>query len=59
LTSKAAIEEPEIESTDPTILIDNDYTDDEPHFWMPGGSGDFKAEGDESDANDAIPHTSR
>jgi hypothetical protein len=54
-----AIEEPEIGSTDPTILIDNDYTDDEPHFWMPGGNGDFKDEGDGSDANDAIPHTSR
>jgi hypothetical protein len=26
---------------------------------MPGGNGDFKDEGDGSDANDAIPHTSR
>jgi hypothetical protein len=51
-----ALEEPEIGSTDPNILIDNNCTDDELHFGMPGGSGDFDDEGDESDA---IPTASR
>jgi hypothetical protein len=56
LTSEMAIEEPEIGSTDPNIPIENNCTDDELHFGMAGGSGDFKDEGDESDA---IPTTSR
>jgi hypothetical protein len=56
LTSEVAIEEPEIRSTDPDIPIDNNCMDDELHFGMPGGSGDFKVEGDESDA---IPTTSQ
>jgi hypothetical protein len=56
LTSEVALDEPEIGSTDPNILIDNNYTDDEPQFGMPGGSGDFEDEGDESDA---IPTPSR
>jgi len=37
LTSEVALEEPEIGSTDPNIPIDNNCTDDEPHFGMPGG----------------------
>jgi hypothetical protein len=56
LTSEVAIEEPEIRSTDQTILIDNNCTDDELYFGMPGGTGDFEDEGDE---RDAIPTTSR
>jgi hypothetical protein len=56
LTSEVAIEEPEIGSTDPNIPMDNNCTDDELHFGMPGGSGDFEDEGDESDA---IPTASR
>ena len=56
LTSEVAIEEPEIGSTDPNIPIDNNCTDDEVHFGMPGGSGDFKNEGDEILA---IPTASR
>jgi hypothetical protein len=56
LTSEVALEEPTIGSTDSNILIDNTWTDVELHFWMPGGSGDFEDEGDESDA---IPTTSR
>jgi len=56
LTSKVALEEPEVGSTDPNIPIDNKCTDDEVHFGMPGGSGDFEDEGDESDA---IPTASR
>jgi hypothetical protein len=51
LTSEVAIEEPEIGSTDRNIPIDNNGMDDELHFGMPGGSGNFKDEGDESDAN--------
>ena len=50
LASEVALEEPEIGSTDPNIPIDNNCTDDELHFGMPGGSGDFEDEGDESDA---------
>jgi len=56
LTSEVALDEPEIGSTDSNIPIDNNCTDDELHFGMPGGSGDFKDEGDESDA---IPTASR
>jgi hypothetical protein len=50
LTSEVAIEEPVIGSTDPNIPIDNNCTDDELHFGMPGGSGNFEDEGDQSDA---------
>jgi len=56
LTSEVALEEPEIESTDSNIPINNNCTDDELHFGMPGGSGDFE---DEGDACDAIPTASR
>jgi hypothetical protein len=55
LTSEVAIEEPEIESTDPNIAMDNNCTDDEMHFGMPLGSGDFE---DEADKSDAIPTAS-
>jgi len=48
LTSEVALEEPEIGSTDPDIPIDNNCTDDELHFWMPGARRDFEDEGDES-----------
>jgi hypothetical protein len=56
LTSEVALEEPEIGNTDPNIPIDTNCTDDGLHFGMPGGSGDYKDEGDESDEHDAI-HT--
>jgi len=58
LTSKGALEEPEIGSTDPNILLDNNCMDEEPHFRMPGGSWDYKDEGDESDGHNAIPTAS-
>jgi len=48
-TSKVALEEPEIGSTDPNIPIDNNCTDDELYFKMPGGSGYYKDKRDESD----------
>jgi hypothetical protein len=50
LTSKVALEEPEIGSTDSNIPIYNNCKDDELHFGMPGGSGDFEDEGDECNA---------
>jgi hypothetical protein len=59
LASEVALEEPEIGSTDPNIPIDNNCTDDKLHFGMPGGSGDYKDEGDESDDRDAISTASR
>ena len=59
VTSEVALEEPEIGITDPNIPIDNNCMDDEPHFGMPGGSGDYENEGDESDVHDAIPTACR
>jgi hypothetical protein len=59
LASEVALEEPEIGSTDPNIPIDNNCTDDELHFGMPGGSGDYEDERDKSDNCDAIPTASR
>jgi hypothetical protein len=56
LTSEVALKEPEIGITDSNIPIDNNCTNDELHFGMPRGSGDFEDEGDESDA---IPTASR
>jgi len=59
LTSEVALEEPEIRSTDPKIPIDNNCTDAELHFGMPGDSGNCEDEDDESDKCDAIPTSSR
>jgi hypothetical protein len=59
LTSEVALEEPEIESTDPNIPIDYNCTEDEIHFGMPGGSEAYEDEGDESDEHDAIRTASR
>jgi len=56
LTSEVALEEPEIGSTDPNTLIDNNCMDDELYFGMPARSADFEHEGDESEA---IPTASR
>ena len=59
LTSDVALEQPEIGSTDPSILRDNNCMDDELHFRMPGGSGDYEDEGNERNERDAISTTSR
>jgi len=59
LASEVALEEPEIRSTDPNIPIDNNSTDDKHHLRIPGGSGDYKDEGDGSDLGDAVPTASR
>jgi len=58
LTSEVALEEPEIRSTDTNIPMDSISLDDEPHFGMPGCSGDQEDAGDESDERDAIPTAS-
>ena len=54
-----ALEEHEIGSTDPNIPIDNNCTDEELHFGMPRGSGNYEEEGDQSNVHDAIPTASR
>jgi hypothetical protein len=59
LASEVALEVREIGSTDPNIPIDINCTDEELHFGIPGGSGDYNDEGDESDDRDAISTTSR
>ena len=59
LASEVALEEPEIRSTEPNIPIDNNCMDDELHFGMPGGSGDYEDEGDGSNNRDAIPTACR
>jgi hypothetical protein len=59
LTSEVALEEPEIGRTDPNIPIDNNCMDDELHFGMPVGSGDYKDEGDKHDGHNAIHTASR
>jgi len=41
------------------IPIENNCTDDELHFGMPGGSGNYEDEGDKSDERNAIRTASR
>jgi hypothetical protein len=59
LTSEVVRKERDIRSIDPNITIDIHCTDDELHIGIPGGSGNYKDEGDESNKGDAIPTTSR
>jgi len=54
LTSEVVQEEPEIRSTDRNIPIGNNCTDDELHFGMPGGSGEYKNQGVERKEHKAI-----
>jgi hypothetical protein len=58
LTSKVAVVKLEIESTDLNILIDNNCTDDELHFVMPGDCQDYDNKGDDIDESNAIPTAS-
>jgi hypothetical protein len=53
-TSDVALEEPEIGSTDPNIPTENNCMEDQLHFRMPWGSGDYQDEGDESDVCNVI-----
>ena len=55
LTSKVALEEPDIACTDPNILIDNNCTDNKLQIGMPRASTDYEDDGDESHKCDAIP----
>jgi hypothetical protein len=59
LTSEVAFEEPEIGSSDPNIPIENNCMDDEPHFRMPRGSGEYECEGHEREERDVIPMACR
>jgi hypothetical protein len=59
LTSEVALEKPEIGSTDPNIPIDNNCTDDELHFGMPGGCQDYDDDGDKIEESGVILTTSR
>jgi len=59
LTSEVALEEPEIAGTDANIQIANNCTEEELHFVMPGGSGNYKDESVESDERNAIPTANR
>jgi len=59
LAYEVALEEPEIGSTDPNIPIDNNCMDEQLHYGMPGVSGDYEDEGDESDVHNAISTASR
>ena len=58
LTSGVALEEPEIGSTDVNNPIDNNSTDDELHSGMPGRSGDYEDEAEESNVLERIPTAS-
>ena len=59
LTSKVALQEPKIGSTDTNIPISHNCIDDELHFGMPGGSADYIDEGEKSHESNAIPTTSQ
>jgi hypothetical protein len=59
LTSEVALEKSEIRSTDPNIPIDNNCTDDELHFGMPGCCEDYDDESDIIEASNAITTASR
>jgi len=53
--SEVALEEPEIGSTDANIPIVNNSTEDILNVQMPGGSGDYYDEVDESNDHDSFP----
>jgi hypothetical protein len=55
ITSKVALEEPEIGSTAPKIQTDNNYMDGKQRFGMPGDHEDYESEGDKIDESDAMP----
>jgi hypothetical protein len=56
LTSTVVLEAREIGNADSNIPTDLTHTDDQLNVGMPGGSRDFKDEGDESNA---VPTASR
>jgi hypothetical protein len=58
LTSAGAVEEPESGSTHRNILIDFICTDNELHFGISGGSGDYEDEGVDNVKRNAISNAS-
>jgi len=56
--SEVVVEKPEIISTDPHILIDNNCKEDKLHSGMPGGCRDYEDEGDKRYERDPIPTAS-
>jgi len=59
LTSEVALEESEIGSSYPKIQIDNNCTNDNLQFGMPGGRGNYEDDGNQTDERNAIPTASR
>jgi hypothetical protein len=59
LTTEVALEQPDIGSTDPNLLIDSHCTYEDLQFGMPGDSGDCEDYGEDSDERDAISTNSR
>ena len=55
VTTEGVLEGPGIESTDPNIPLDNNCTDNEHHFGIPGSNWDYQDYGDESELHDTIP----
>ena len=58
LACEGVLEGPEIGSTDQNIPVEHPCTDNALHSRMPGGSGDYKDEGDDSAERDAIANSS-
>jgi hypothetical protein len=54
LTFEVVREEPDIEYTDPNMLIDINCMDDELHFTMPVGCEDYVDEGNEINVSDTL-----
>jgi hypothetical protein len=59
LTSKVALEEPQIGSLDPNVSIDNNCTYEELHFGMQGSSEDYDNEGYKNTERSSIPTASQ
>jgi len=58
LTLKVACRDPNIESPDTKIPIDNNCMNHDLHLGTPVSSGDYKDDGDECNQNNAVPTTS-
>jgi hypothetical protein len=59
VAAEVVLEESDIANADSSILIHNNCTNDNLHFRMPEGSGDYDDEGDKSNVHDAIPIASQ
>jgi len=54
LPAEVALGKPEFGGTDPNIPVDNNCTDDELHFGIPGCNRDYQDNGDKSNNHNAI-----